>query len=287
MGSVIEVSVDSGREGELVASLRACLASVLEVPLASVPVPRTEDAVLGAGQWLAEHGLALVRAADPGAFRLAGHWIARLAPTGSPGRFVVMFGVPSGVVWDPLGTEVGGDLTVSEALVLVGLDSPGLQAPPLEPGSGVVRGLYVAASAGAPMVSHGEVLARAGRGLEGDRYAAAAGTFSVAGGVGNDITLVTEEALAAAILPDGRHVTASESRRNVVVAGVDLDALIGREFRIGEVRLVGRRRCEPCAHLERLTAPGVLRALVHRGGLRADVLSDGRIATGDPLEEMP
>ena len=58
------------------------------------------------------------------------------------------------------------------------------------------------------------------------------------------------------------------------------------DFRVGEVECLGQRRCEPCAHLERLTRPGVLRGLVHRGGLRADVLSGGRIRTGDCVEAV-
>jgi MOSC domain-containing protein YiiM len=82
-------------------------------------------------------------------------------------------------------------------------------------------------------------------------------------------------------------VTAEDARRNVVTRGVDLDALVGRRFRIGDVECFGQRLCEPCAHLERLTArdgkPGTLRALVHRGGLRADVLGDGEIAVGDEV----
>jgi MOSC domain-containing protein YiiM len=284
---VIEVPADAQPGRELVDSLRACLASLLEVPLEAVPAPRTEDVVVGVGQWLAERGLALVRAADPGEFRLAGHWIARVNVSGSSEHFVVKFGVPSGVVWDPLvATPAAGDATVTEALVVAGLEIPAAQPPGPEPTSGVVRGLYVASAAGAPMTERAEVVVHAGRGIEGDRYAVGAGTFSVSGGRGNDITLVAEEALAAAVLPDGRCVSAGESRRNVLVADTDLDGLIGRDFRIGEVRLVGRRRCEPCAHLDRLTTPGVLRALVHLGGLRADALSDGHIRAGDPVEAL-
>ena len=70
------------------------------------------------------------------------------------------------------------------------------------------------------------------------------------------------------------------ARRNLVTRGIDLEALIGRSFRVGDVECVGQRRCEPCAHLERLTAPGTLRELVHRGGLRADVVTGGTIAVG-------
>jgi MOSC domain-containing protein YiiM len=74
-----------------------------------------------------------------------------------------------------------------------------------------------------------------------------------------------------------------EARRNLVVRGIALDDLIGRRFRVGEVECYGQRRCEPCSHLERLTRPGVLRGLLHRGGLRADVLSSGRIRTGESV----
>jgi MOSC domain-containing protein YiiM len=78
----------------------------------------------------------------------------------------------------------------------------------------------------------------------------------------------------------------AEARRNLVVRGLALDDLIGRRFMVGEVECLGQRRCEPCAHLERLTQPGVLRGLVHRGGLRADVLSDGEIRLGDRVEAL-
>jgi MOSC domain-containing protein YiiM len=67
----------------------------------------------------------------------------------------------------------------------------------------------------------------------------------------------------------------------VITRGIDLNALVGRHFTVGEVECFGQRLCEPCAHLERLTEPGTLRALVHIGGLRADVLSDGTIRAGD------
>jgi MOSC domain-containing protein YiiM len=73
-----------------------------------------------------------------------------------------------------------------------------------------------------------------------------------------------------------------DARRNVVTRGIDLNALVGRRFTVGDVECIGRRLCEPCAHLERLS-PGTLRPLVHRGGLRADLLGDGTIHVGDPV----
>jgi len=78
----------------------------------------------------------------------------------------------------------------------------------------------------------------------------------------------------------------AEARRNVVTRGIDLNALVGRRFRIGDVECLGQRLCEPCAHLERLTSKGVLRGLIHRGGLRADVLTGGQVTTGAVLETV-
>jgi MOSC domain-containing protein YiiM len=121
------------------------------------------------------------------------------------------------------------------------------------------------------------VAARAGRGLAGDRYYLGVGTFSSRSG--RDLTLIEAETLEQ-LQRDGVALTYEAARRNVVTRGLSLDELIGRRFRIGEVECIGQGRAEPCAHLERLTKPGVLRALVHRGGLRADILTDGEIVTG-------
>lgn len=120
--------------------------------------------------------------------------------------------------------------------------------------------------------------ALAGRGLEGDRYAVGGGTFAADGRVGQDLTLIDDDVLDAAGL------SAVDARRNIVTRGIDLDILVGRRFRIADVVCLGQRRAEPCAHLQRLTRPGVLRSLVHRGGIRADVIVGGEIAEGDPVE---
>jgi MOSC domain-containing protein YiiM len=84
----------------------------------------------------------------------------------------------------------------------------------------------------------------------------------------------------------GVELAPNEARRNLVVRGIALDDRIGRHFRVGEVECFGQRRCEPCSHLERLTRPGVLRGLVHRDWLRADVLSGGGIRTSDRVEAL-
>lgn len=255
-------------------ALARCVAAALHLDAASVPAPGEPDPVARLGEWLAERNLGLVAAADPASFAWPGYWIALV---GDPWRPVLMFGVPSGAVLDPLG---GPDGPILRALVPAPHDTRALAA--LERGArlvGRVEAIVLAPEAGAAC----RVVERAAigvAGVEGDRYAAGRGTFSAPGKSGQHVTLVSAEALADA------GVDVAQARRNLVVRGVDLDALIGRTFRVGGATLAGRRRCEPCAHLERLTEPGVLRALVHRGGLRADVVDPGAVAVGDALEPI-
>lgn len=224
--------------------------------------------------WLARRNLGLAPVVDPSGFQWGGSFLARL---GEPNpRWVVMFGVPPALLWDPLeGAPTGA---IEEAAVLAALDAGiGIgQAPHGAPGpeAGAVEAIVIAPVAEAPGREVERAVAVAGSGLEGDRYAAGAGTFSPKGGDGRELTLIEAEAL------DAVGLSPADARRNVVTRGVRLNALMGYTFRVGSVTCAGRRLCEPCAHLERLTSPGMLRALVHRGGLRADILEGGDIEVG-------
>jgi hypothetical protein len=249
-------------------TLAACIAHGAGVSAGDVPLDGDEQRA-----WLAERGLGLVPVADAAAFSWAGPWIARrLARDGSGPRAVVMFGVPSGAIWDPAQTAD----EILDGFVVAPLDPA--EWPPCaatDAGVGVVEALVVAPAAEAPVVPVDEAIALAGRGLQGDRYAAGAGTFG-SGRPGSALTLVD----AAVLESLGRDV---DHRRNVVVRGTDLNALVGREFFLGQARCRGRRLCEPCAHLDRLNGGGILRPLVHRGGLRADIITGGRVRVGDRL----
>jgi MOSC domain-containing protein YiiM len=109
-------------------------------------------------------------------------------------------------------------------------------------------------------------------GVVGDRYADA-----------GDITLIEAEALEAFTAETGLELSHEESRRQVLTRGIRLNDLVGKRFRVGEVEVVGRQLCEPCSHLQSLTRDGVLRGMVHRAGLNADILKPGRIAVGDEV----
>jgi MOSC domain-containing protein YiiM len=124
------------------------------------------------------------------------------------------------------------------------------------------------------------VRAHAARGLEGEYHLAPERAEP-----SDALTLVAAEALEGLREDTGIELSHAESRRNVLTRGVDLNALVGRRFRVGEVLCEGVELCEPCMGLARLVDEfGVLRGLVHRGGLRADLLSDGEIAVGDAVE---
>jgi MOSC domain-containing protein YiiM len=151
--------------------------------------------------------------------------------------------------------------------------------------SGRVIGIYIASVWGELPGAVEAVTALAGVGLSGDRYALGAGTWSSWPGTGRAVTLIAAEVLDS--LPASCRLGAAEARRNLLTRGVDLNALVGREFHIGAVRLRGQRLCEPCRHLEKLTRPGVVAQLHGRGGLRADVLESGVIRCGDALEIPP
>jgi MOSC domain len=263
----------------------ACLAAILEIPVAEVPVPEAAHPQPWTvwREWLAGRGLGLVPIAVPASFDWPGPWVAVLRAADGDGQVAaVAFGAPPGVAWHPLdGPET---FEAVEAGFAVAPADVALWTRPRRPDArraGTVEAIVVAPAAEAQPVAVDAARAVPGRGLEGDRYFDGRGTFSNAHSRGHDLTLVEAEVL------DDLALSGELARRNVVTRGVDLNALVGARFRVGAVECFGQRLCEPCAVLERLTAaagrPGTLRALIHKGGLRADVLTDGEIRVGDTV----
>lgn len=284
---------------DVVRSMAACIASATETPLAQVPQPEAglHGAIAAWRSWLAGRGAGLIALADPARFNWPGYWLAVLGDgdASQPGSVtaVLMFGTPSGVVLSPQRPDLVGtaatDVPIRHGYVIAGLDPSYVGAPrPLPQLRGQVAAIAISPQATGRMRQVAHARALAGRGLEGDRYAAKAGTFTPADATarGYDLTLIEAEVLDDLALPGEGELAYVEARRNVVTRGIDLNALVGRHFRLGDVECLGQRLCEPCSHLEHLTTKGVLRGLIHKGGLRADVLTDGRIKQGDPIETI-
>ena len=154
----------------------------------------------------------------------------------------------------------------------------GVTVAPMD--TGLVEEIYIAATETSPVTAVESVTAQHGEGLEGDRYRQHNGWAPR----GSAITLVEAEAVEAIADEFGIHLPPGGTRRNVVTRGIRLNDLVGREFTVGPVRCLGYELCEPCAHLRAMTGePQLIKALVHRGGLRADILTDGTIAVGDQV----
>jgi MOSC domain-containing protein YiiM len=271
------------------ASLRACVAFITQVAVDGVPAaPAGADPWPATGWWLDARMLGVVPVARPEAFQWGGYWIARMHVDDAPADddlHVVMAGTPSGVVHvpldrlpDPAARIVAGWVIARPALV--SLERGGRLA-------GVVAGLFLSPASGEPMEWRSSLTLVAGVGVEGDRYAAGLGRFSTPGRLGQELTLIEAEALEEAAAEHGVHLAPADTRRNVLTRGIDLNGLVGQRFTVGDVELVGRRLAEPCSHLQVTAPPGTLRALVHRGGLRAEIVSGGRIAVGEEIRSGP
>ncbi|HEX4734058.1 MAG TPA: MOSC domain-containing protein [Thermoleophilaceae bacterium] len=138
----------------------------------------------------------------------------------------------------------------------------------------VVEGIFFGAIDEGPLEPADAVEVKTGAGIEGDRYG------------DKDITLFEAEAIEGLTADTGIELKPSEIRRNVMTRGIALNDLLGHRIRVGEVEAVVTELCHPCSHLQKLTQPGVLRGLVNRGGLNADVVSGGAIRVGDQIEDL-
>jgi MOSC domain-containing protein YiiM len=149
---------------------------------------------------------------------------------------------------------------------------------------GKVISIQIAPEAETALVSVEQVKAVAGQGLEGDRYFLRTGTYSKKHDATREATFIEAEALEALGRDYQLELSAVESRRNITTRGVALNHLVGKTFRVGEAVFKGLRLCEPCGHLEQLTGQQVRPGLVHRGGLRTEIIETGFISVGNNVE---
>jgi hypothetical protein len=229
---------ESGLSGDA-APFLACLAAVLELPPGQLPVLADgEDLATGwaVSRWLGGLGLGLARVADRARFSWAGPWIARVRVPCGDRRSVVMYGVPSGVAWDPADGEPVEQAWIEDRFLIAAADIalalPPWPGPPTA--AGTVEGMWIAPPAGKPAQSCQIARAVAGRGLGGDRACAGTGTFP-SGLPGSALTLISAEVCESFSPP----LRPDEHRRNLITRGIDLTRLAGREFMIGEVAAGG------------------------------------------------
>jgi MOSC domain-containing protein YiiM len=152
--------------------------------------------------------------------------------------------------------------------------------------SGVLLAIHIAQQASAPMVELDAARLVEGVGIEGDRYATARGTYSDKPHPDRQVTLIEMETLDALARDHGIDLPPHETRRNLTVAGVPLNHLVGREFRVGDVVLVGGRLNVPCLYLEDLLGKPVFKPLINRSGLNCRIVKGGTIRPGDAIRPL-
>jgi len=153
---------------------------------------------------------------------------------------------------------------------------------------GKIAAIYLTSRASELMQSVAEAQLESGKGIVGDRYHSRAGTFSdlhAKRGLDDcQMTLIETEEIDKFAKSFGLELGYGDLRRNIVTREVRLNALVGRQFRIGAVVLEGVRLCEPCAHLAALVSAHVLPDMLGRAGLRACIINGGSISAGDRVE---
>src|SRR4051794_27683942 len=253
-----------------------CVAAMLDISSSELRDAGITNEVNLQG-WLGARNLRLVAGDSREPAISPGFWIAEH----HDGRCVVMFDESPYVATAPVDVA---PTELRRALVLAPLDParPSGTVSEQLTGTGVVEALLTAPRAEEGIDSHATVELHAGRGIVGDRYFDGTGTFSASEKDGQELTLIEAEVLDA-LREEGLELSPADARRNVVTRGVDLNGLVGQEFELGSARCIGRRLCEPCSHLQRLTGRALLRPMVHRGGLRADIVSSGVVSVGDAI----
>jgi len=149
----------------------------------------------------------------------------------------------------------------------------------------IIERIYTSPASGGTQVEQTSVEFIAGSGIRGDRY------FGRHDEPGQNVTLIEAEEIEAFLEAHGRRHDFGVTHRNLVTRGVRLNELVGKEFMVGTVRMLGVELCEPCLGLGKMLADeavspdGVVKLLVHRAGLRADVLSGGVVSRGAVVQE--
>lgn len=149
---------------------------------------------------------------------------------------------------------------------------------------GTLLSIQIAPDAAEPLQPLEQIQVVAGMGLEGDRYYKRTGTYSNKHDESREATFIEAEALEALVRDYHVDLTGVESRRNFTTRGVSLNHLVGREFSIGEAVFRGIRLCEPCTHMEAVSGKPARKGLIHRGGLRAQIVKSGLVCVGDAVE---
>ena len=131
-----------------------------------------------------------------------------------------------------------------------------------------------------PITNVESVEAITGKGLVGEKH------FKEDNEKRCQITLIEKENINHYNKITGTMIPAINFLRNIVTVGIQLNALVGKEFFIGAIKVKAHDLCRPCKYLqESLQQKNIVKELLHTGGLRCEILSSGKISVGDLIKE--
>ena len=120
-----------------------------------------------------------------------------------------------------------------------------------------------------------------GKGIVNDRYY---GNFKEKK---EQVTLISLEEINNFNNQIKRSIDAKDFRRNIIVSGLNLNKFINKKIKINEVTLKIHEICQPCKYLQdRLKIPGLVKMLINKSGVRAEILSSGSLAVGDAIKKV-
>lgn len=146
--------------------------------------------------------------------------------------------------------------------------------------------LIIGKDAGKPLHFVDSIEAIAGKGLKGDRYFYAQGTFNKPqlSQTVREVSILPYESLAQCNAKLGTTLDFLDLRRNLIIKNFDAEALTGKEFSIGTAKFKLIRTCPPCRYLSRLLDADIMTGLKYIGGYRATIVQSGVICVRDEIE---
>ena len=143
---------------------------------------------------------------------------------------------------------------------------------------GKVLKIGISENKSSKIVSVNQVEAIKGKGLIGEKH------FKEDNKKRSQITLIEIENINHYNKITGTMIPAINFLRNIVTEGVRLNALISKEFFIGNVKVKAHDLCRPCKNLQEfLQQKNTVKELLYTGGLRCEILSSGKIFINDQI----
>tara|TARA_Y100000590_G_C15156883_1_gene802062 strand:- start:91 stop:531 length:441 start_codon:yes stop_codon:yes gene_type:complete len=144
---------------------------------------------------------------------------------------------------------------------------------------GEVFQIGITQNSGEEIINANSILAIAGKGLENDRFA------KKNNDKGNQLTIIQKEIIDEYNKNQGTSIPYINFRRNIISKNINLNEMIGKIIKIKNIEIKVIDLCEPCNHLQKLLKQeNLVKNLLHKGGIRCEILKGGKINIGDKIE---